>query len=80
MSLTAFEDSLCPENENRGRVFLWPRGAFIGFSDRFFIEFFVGSFFIGLFGREGESVGLPAGVLGYADVCVELHYGLGQHH
>ena len=26
-----------------------------------------------------ERVG-PAGVRGYADVCVELHYGLGQHH
>ena len=47
---------------------------------RIFIEFFVGCFFIGLFGREGESVGLPAGVLGYADVCVELHYGPDQHH
>ena len=22
----------------------------------------------------------PGGVRGYADVCVELHYGRGQHH
>ena len=26
-----------------------------------------------------ERVGL-GGVRGYADVCVELHYGRGQHH
>ena len=26
-----------------------------------------------------ERVG-PGGVKGYADVCVELHYGWGQHH
>ena len=26
-----------------------------------------------------ERVG-PGGVRGYADVCVELHYGWGQHH
>ena len=26
-----------------------------------------------------ERVG-PGGVRGYADVCVELHYGRGQHH
>ena len=35
-------------------------------------------FSIRLFGR--ERVVEPAGVRGYADVCVELHYGQVQHH
>ena len=50
---------------------------FLAFSVAFYFEFsFV--FSIRLFGK--ERVVEPAGVRGYADVCLELHYGQVQHH
>ena len=50
---------------------------FLAFSVAFYFEFSF-DFSIRLFGK--ERVVEPAGVRGYADVCVELHYGQVQHH